>query len=361
METMTSTVPAKSQPLHNFALPHLKWKKNHHSNNHHRGRSPKLPESASSPSRVDSPIRKSQSPLLHSFQSPNHESLAPPPRQSPILGGDLVSESSRRNSASPEKLEKKHRVSETDAIGQKESRSKIVLKLPRKNKGVEIQEETKADEAQEEGKTVVAPVDQESSEEPVPKTWNLRPRKPIQKSLNLNGVQFKAAMIEDKTQSPHRTPIRSEAEFNGAEKKEKRQRFSLALSREEIEEDIFALTGSKPVRRPKKRAKSVQKQLDTLFPGLWLASITPDSYKVSEIPLKLSDISSVEDLSFLHVVDTIMMVYLMLLSIFMIRPVAVIALSVGTILRVNIVGFIFCSLHKQYWFCSNLRILYEPQ
>nr|GMC86959.1 neurofilament heavy polypeptide-like [Ipomoea batatas] len=288
METMTSTVPAKSQPLHNFALPHLKWKKNHHSNNHHRGRSPKLPESASSPSRVDSPIRKSQSPLLHSFQSPNHESLAPPPRQSPVLGGDLVSESSRRNSASPEKLEKKHRVSETDAIGQKESRSKIVLKLPRKNKGVEIQEETKADEAQEEGKTAVAPVDQESSEEPVPKTWNLRPRKPIQKSLNLNGVQFKAAMIEDKTQSPHRTPIRSEAELNGAEKKEKRQRFSLALSREEIEEDIFALTGSKPVRRPKKRAKSVQKQLDTLFPGLWLASITPDSYKVSEIPLKKS-------------------------------------------------------------------------
>ncbi|XP_019161077.1 PREDICTED: uncharacterized protein LOC109157671 [Ipomoea nil] len=295
METMTSTVPAKSQPLHNFSLPHLKWKKNHHSNNHHRGRSPKLPESASSPSRVDSPIRKSQSPLLQSFQSPNHEPLTQPARQSAVLGGDLVSESSRRNSVAekgrngvPEKLEKKHRVSEMDAIGQKEGRSKIVLKLPRKNKGVEIQEEPKADEVQEEGKTAAAPaaVDRESSEEPVSKTWNLRPRKPIQKSLNLNGVQFKASMTEDKTQSPHRTPIRSEAELNNAEKKEKRQRFSLALSREEIEEDIFALTGSKPVRRPKKRAKSVQKQLDTLFPGLWLSSITPDSYKVSEIPLK---------------------------------------------------------------------------
>lgn len=286
---MTSTVPAKSQPLHNFALPHLKWKKNHHSNNHHRGRSAKPPESASSPSRVDSPLRKSQSPLLHSFQSPNRESLTQPrrqsptreqpARQSPMLGGDLVSESSKRNlvaekgrngaSASspdraPEKMEKKHRVSEMDVIGQKEGRSKIVLKLPRKNKGEEIQEESKVDEVQEEEKSSAA-VDQEPLEEPVPKTWNLRPRKPIHKSLNLNGVQFKAggsAMIEDKTHSPHRTPIRPEAEFNSAEKKEKRQRFSVALSREEIEEDIFALTGSKPVRRPKKRTKSVQKQLD---------------------------------------------------------------------------------------------------
>ncbi|KAI3693870.1 hypothetical protein L1987_76825 [Smallanthus sonchifolius] len=66
----------------------------------------------------------------------------------------------------------------------------------------------------------------------------------------------------------------------------KKRKFSITLSRDEIEEDIFSFTRSKPSRRPKKRPRSVQKQLDTLFPGLWLGSITADSYKVSEAPQK---------------------------------------------------------------------------
>jgi hypothetical protein len=49
----------------------------------------------------------------------------------------------------------------------------------------------------------------------------------------------------------------------GKEKeKEKKVRFSIPLTKVEIEEDIYSLTGSKPARRPKKRAKHVQKQLD---------------------------------------------------------------------------------------------------
>ncbi|KAI9164840.1 hypothetical protein LWI28_003098 [Acer negundo] len=66
------------------------------------------------------------------------------------------------------------------------------------------------------------------------------------------------------------------------EKLEKRKlrSFSIALSKEEIEADILAITGSKPTRRPKKRPKNVQRQLDTLFPGLCLKSITLNSYKV---------------------------------------------------------------------------------
>ncbi|CAH9093078.1 unnamed protein product [Cuscuta epithymum] len=278
---MTSTVPAKSQPLHNFALPHLKWKKNHHSNNHHRGRSAKHSEF---PCRFASPLRQYQSPLLQNFQSPNGESMAStlmrqspmqePDRRSPMRGGDRT----------PGKLEKKqHKGSEMDVPGQKEGKSKLVLKLPRKSKSDEIEDVTKGDEGQEVGKLAV---DQDEGSQ---KIWNLRPRKPIHKSLNLNGVQFKAggpsAMTVVATQSP--SSIRPDAELNSPEKKkEKKRRFSIALSKEEIEEDIFALTGMKPAKRPKKRTKSVQKQLDTLFPGLWLASITPDSYKVSENPPK---------------------------------------------------------------------------
>ncbi|KAL3338556.1 hypothetical protein AABB24_027604 [Solanum stoloniferum] len=65
---------------------------------------------------------------------------------------------------------------------------------------------------------------------------------------------------------------------------EKRQRvkFSVPLSRREIDEDFMAMVGNRPLRRPKKRPKLVQKNLDTIFPGLWLTEITADMYKVPD-------------------------------------------------------------------------------
>ncbi|KAG1330640.1 hypothetical protein COCNU_02G006080 [Cocos nucifera] len=68
---------------------------------------------------------------------------------------------------------------------------------------------------------------------------------------------------------------------DGAEKGERRK-FLISLSREEIEEDFLLFKGTKPPRRPKKRQRIVQKQLDSLFPGLWLSEITPYSYKIDE-------------------------------------------------------------------------------
>ncbi|XP_023641548.1 uncharacterized protein LOC111831477 [Capsella rubella] len=60
-------------------------------------------------------------------------------------------------------------------------------------------------------------------------------------------------------------------------------KFSVSLLREEIEQDFSALIGKKPPRRPKKRPRLVQKQMNTLFPGLWLAEeVTADSYDVPE-------------------------------------------------------------------------------
>ncbi|CAN4099421.1 unnamed protein product [Withania somnifera] len=347
---MASTVPAKSNnPLHNFDLPYLKWKKNHHSNNHQRRRSTKLSSDSSSLSRHDSPQRQSQSespmreslaaarhsPLRDSVvavhRSPMRESVAAarrstmresitafrqslmrdsvPPRQSPMresvpprpspMHCESFPESDKdksvieywrhsRNSA-PESIKKgicvksdkrQHKVLELDAAGNKEGRSKILLKIPRKNKVEEIHEGQKGDESEE------VTADEEAAEESAPKKWNLRPRKPIHKSLNLNGGPFRATESvtqECKSQLPHMNMNKPEnTESNAGHKKGKRHRFSIALSREEIDEDIYAMTGSKATRRPKKRVKAVQKQLDTLFPGLWLASITPDSYKVCE-------------------------------------------------------------------------------
>ncbi|KAK8565948.1 hypothetical protein V6N12_059492 [Hibiscus sabdariffa] len=128
----------------------------------------------------------------------------------------------------------------------------------------------------------------EDIEELVPKTWNLRPRKPISKPTNNNGSATKIGgpAQENRTHRSEATRSRNITEPKPAEKKEKKQKFSISLSREEIDEDIFAMTGSKASRRPKKRAKNVQKQLDCVFPGLWLASITPDCYRVSDANVK---------------------------------------------------------------------------
>ncbi|KAJ4820579.1 chromogranin (DUF1639) [Rhynchospora pubera] len=67
------------------------------------------------------------------------------------------------------------------------------------------------------------------------------------------------------------------------EKREKeRARFSVSLTAEEIEEDVYAVTGSRPRRRPKRRPRLLQRQLDALFPGMWLTEITVESYRVPE-------------------------------------------------------------------------------
>ncbi|KAL6529219.1 hypothetical protein OROGR_014842 [Orobanche gracilis] len=64
--------------------------------------------------------------------------------------------------------------------------------------------------------------------------------------------------------------------------KRERPKFSVPLSKTEIENDFFGMVGRRPARRPKKRARIVQRQLDALFPGLWLKEVTHDMYKVSE-------------------------------------------------------------------------------
>ncbi|KAL2347594.1 hypothetical protein Fmac_001594 [Flemingia macrophylla] len=63
---------------------------------------------------------------------------------------------------------------------------------------------------------------------------------------------------------------------------DKRRNQSVQLSKKEIEEDFKAMLGHLPPRRPNKRPKHVQKLLDALCPGLWLAEVTVDSYKVIE-------------------------------------------------------------------------------
>ncbi|XP_021972084.1 uncharacterized protein LOC110867267 [Helianthus annuus] len=66
------------------------------------------------------------------------------------------------------------------------------------------------------------------------------------------------------------------------DKKEERPKFSIQLSRKEIEEDFIAMTGKKPPRKPNKPPRSLQVKLDALSPGLHLSKVHKDRYKVNE-------------------------------------------------------------------------------
>ncbi|XP_074575431.1 uncharacterized protein LOC141831909 [Curcuma longa] len=102
----------------------------------------------------------------------------------------------------------------------------------------------------------------------VSRPWNLRARK----TSNGNGGCVIAGAAAAAT-----------AAGPAAEEERKRKvGLTVPLTAEEIEEDVYALTGSRPRRRPKKRPRVVQRQIDSLFPGLWLSDITVESYKVDD-------------------------------------------------------------------------------
>ncbi|CAJ1936862.1 unnamed protein product [Sphenostylis stenocarpa] len=107
-------------------------------------------------------------------------------------------------------------------------------------------------------------------QEPNSKNWNLRTRRAACKA-------------------PHHTNRLNSLTQEMMKKKKKmkieeKTKFSISLSKEEVEHDFWALLGTRPPRRPKKRPKTVQKNLDTLFPGLWLSEVTAESYEVPEVP-----------------------------------------------------------------------------
>ncbi|XP_027336273.1 uncharacterized protein LOC113850104 [Abrus precatorius] len=238
MATAPAPPPVKSQPLHNFALPFLKWGASTNVNHHHRYRRTSLvPDHASEPE-------------------------SDPDSRPHRLG----SRTARNRFALPSSSHKHHHHDETDDEAGDRKRE--------------------ADDAAE-------------AEETVQKPWNLRPRKPAPPKAaleigtgasrnhhNSNTGEFhEVVQHHGETPAPKSLRLRGFAETQCTEKKEKRK-FWIALSREEIEEDIFVMTGSRPARRPRKRPKNVQKQMDSVFPGLWLVGITADAYRVADAPAK---------------------------------------------------------------------------
>ncbi|KAF2298708.1 hypothetical protein GH714_025624 [Hevea brasiliensis] len=115
--------------------------------------------------------------------------------------------------------------------------------------------------------------------------WNLRTRRaackaPLRMDEKRNIDSPKKILEID---SPRRNDT-SLIKRQSMEPLKDRVKFSVPLSKEEIEQDFMEIARIRPPRRPKKRPRMVQKYLDSIFPGLWLTEVTPDSYKVPEVP-----------------------------------------------------------------------------
>ncbi|KAJ8455987.1 hypothetical protein OPV22_034903 [Ensete ventricosum] len=118
------------------------------------------------------------------------------------------------------------------------------------------------------------------------KPWNLRTRRAACNAPSENGeyvypvlASGTPSLFEAEKSCPAAETIKRKS---GGSENGERQKFSVALSRNEIEQDIWAIKGRKPPLRPKKRLRIVQRQLDLLFPGLWLSEVTPETYRIDE-------------------------------------------------------------------------------
>ncbi|CAA6665325.1 unnamed protein product [Spirodela intermedia] len=124
--------------------------------------------------------------------------------------------------------------------------------------------------------------------------WNLRLRRAACNAPAAAMVNVGLHKANKQNQNKHQSPVaqdnagtatnsgrglRSEAPAEGKE----RTRFSQVLSKDEIEDDFLAMTGSKPPRRPKKRPRNIQKQIEMIYPGLYLCEITPELYRTSQV------------------------------------------------------------------------------
>lgn len=223
------TTPMKSQqPLHNFSLPFLKWGQRNILTSTNNPRYRRLSAANASP-----PRRFSESDSDSDSQN-YHNPINPPPPPP-----------SQRNRVSIPKREKD-----------------IVLERDR-------------NEGEVEGPGDVA------------KAWNLRPRKGVNEVVVVvergsgGGTAVPAVTKSGRLRGGGGMMMMMTGEKVGTERRENTKLW-ISLSKEEIEEDLYALTGSKPTRRPKKRPKSVQKQLDNLFPGLYMVGFTADTYRVHE-------------------------------------------------------------------------------
>ncbi|KAG9450609.1 hypothetical protein H6P81_010574 [Aristolochia fimbriata] len=235
-------VPEKSQPLHNFSMPCLKWGNQKLLRCMRVNRNGEIIRSPLNGAQSDG--NRQSAPELRTFR--RTASASPPSKPTPSMSGKSLA------------------AGKDPDLGIEEIRAKLLVHLRTAAKKIKFQVPEEAEE-------------EESSARP----WNLRTRRAACKAPDEIGEVRREIPPSPPENQPKSTRLRTAAADKNGEKKERRK-FSVALAKDEIEEDFFIMTGSKPPRRPKKRARVIQKQLDMTFPGLWLSEVTPDIYKVPD-------------------------------------------------------------------------------
>ncbi|XVE70400.1 hypothetical protein DITRI_Ditri10aG0069600 [Diplodiscus trichospermus] len=294
--------PERTKPLRNFKLPCLKW------GNQRYLRCMKLDDASTATDSfcaVDDHHRRRR---CHGFQ---RRPTLPSQFESLMVGGvrRRESESSPSNNKDNDcRMERRLRISTGEAAeGIEAVREKIMKDLKTaadkikdamfRDKVSDDDQVNDYDDEFEEPKQKVREKEKEKEKEKeespaveVARPWNLRTRRAACKApINGGGMynnynsSMKYEVIKSSKVRDRGPSIASSAVAAAAEKKRPRPKFSVSLTKKEIEEDFMLMTGHRPLRRPKKRARHVQNQLDSLFPGLWLTEVTVDSYKVPEL------------------------------------------------------------------------------
>ena len=198
-----------------------------------------------------------KNPTGHSRRSGNHTQLA---------NYDSTAELPDPNSSNEEKPTDQNQVLTEEPAPKKPIPQNIYIRLRRsKNKAPEAEAEAE-DQNPSSAAAAVAALASAEAEEVLPKTWNLRPRKTVPKPNGEASALKTGAPVVQYNKIQEAVPSRgAKGAQKKTKKKEKRMEISLTLTKEEIEEDIYLMTGQKPSRRPKRRPKNVQKQLDVVY------------------------------------------------------------------------------------------------
>lgn len=215
--------PERSKPLHNFAMPSLKW--------------------------------GNQRFLRCMKVNSNGEVAADDRRSFDLIRGRREMESEKRRSlASSDSLEKSPTRSSPIRGNRKDDEIDG-------DDGIEAVRAKLMFDLQAAADKMKVAIFKDGEEEDSTRPWNLRTRRAACKAPSSSGGGGgKSLAIERR--KPISSPLTTDMSAPKRGEKKERAKFSVSLSRKEIEEDFMAMTGHRPARRPKKRAKNVQKQLD---------------------------------------------------------------------------------------------------
>jgi len=242
-------------PLHNFDLPFLKWGNQRHL------RCMKLPDSSTAAAAVRDNKNETRG---GRFPVERHRSSN---RSPPTNFGNY---DARRSKAPRERFggveEGIDAVREKIMLDLKTAANKMKDKILRKevsDDDSEVEEEQSLQYQSQTPPGAVVPAAEEPAGQEV-RPWNLRTRRaaigggnPISGKVSGNNC---SPLRSDSAKSPRLRGDKRDREEK--EKQKERVVFSVPLSKKEIEEDFMAMLGHRPSRRPKKRPRIVQKQMD---------------------------------------------------------------------------------------------------